>query len=291
MRYAVLASLSLAFIVGCENASPKPSADAPSQRAAAPNHPKLSIALLGDNIRVHVAEDLTSDNSLDVVAPANDADAIGIAAAALKADFVFLVTDATQGPLPVHREHSMILRQLGITSIGLLFANTKQLAGMSDAVELLELEELEVREVLNTYDLPGDHVTCFHDTKLPAIDKAQQLVLGIAATRTWLNSQTPRSRPALPSTASNNLTSDIYLMTKQESAHSKSLENDDSVAVFINGNVGAATVVANSQLVLGSSSPASLLFDDPVACAVGDRFLVIVDGHAIGAGAVTAVEP
>ncbi len=290
MRYAVFASLSLA-IAGCDNSSLTPSTDAPAQRSPALTHPKLSVALLGDKIRVDVAKDLASNNALNVIAPPNHADATTIAATAFKADFVLLVTDATQGPLPVHREHSMILRQLGITSIGLLFANTKQLAGMSDAVELLELEELEVREVLSTYDLPGDHVTCFHDTTLPAIAEAQQLVLGLPATRTWLNRQEPRLRPAVTQTTSDHLTSDIYLMAKQESAHAKSLANDDQVAVFINGNARKATVAADSQLVLGSSSPADLLFDGPVACAVGDRFLVIVGGHAIGAGAVTAVKP
>ena len=121
------------------------------------------------------------------------------------------------------------------------------------------------------------------------IDDAQQLVLGMSATRAWLKRQTPRSRTAPPSNASDIVKSDIYLMTKQESAHSRSLANDDSVDVFINGNVKTATVGTTSQLALGSPSRADLLFDDPVACAIGDRFLVIVNGHAIGAGVVSNV--
>lgn len=291
MRYAILASLSLAFIGGCGNAPASPSADAPAQPNPALEQPKLSVALLGDHIRQSVAEQLTTDDLLEVVALPKDADAAAIADAAFKADFVFLVTDATQGPLPVHREHSMILRQLGITSVGLMFANTKQLAGISDVAELLELEELELREVLNAYDLPGDDVTCFHDTKLPAINDARQLILGISATRTRLKRQTPRSRSSPLSTAVDAVKSKVYLMSEKESEHSKTIANGDSVHVFINGNVRAATVGSESQLNLGSSSSAALHFAGGVACAIDDRFIVIIGGHAVGAGVVTNVGP
>lgn len=279
MRYAILTSLWLTFVVGCDRTTEAPSAVSP----------KLSIAFLGDDIRVHVAERFASDSALKLVVPPKHSDAAVFAEAAFNADFVFLVTDATQGPLPIHREHAMILRQLGITSIGLMFANTDQLAGMADAAELLELEELEVRELLNTYDLPGDDLTCFHDTKLPAIESAEPLILGVQATQEWLKRQEPRSRVTPPSTTTKTLESDIYMMSQQESAHAKELGNGDSVHIFINGRLRTCTVESKSQLPLASSSSAELHFDDSIGCAVGDRFLVITSGHAIGAGVVTGI--
>ena len=286
MRYAIL--ILLVFLVGCDNESTTTLPGASKQPSVANKEQKLVIVLLGDDIRLNVAKHLMSDGSLEIVAPLKDADAGAIADVASKSDFVHLVTDATQGPLPVHHEHSMILRQLGITSIGLLSANTKQLA-KSDALELLEFEELELREVLNTYGLPGDDATCFHDTKLPAVNESQRLILGIPATREWLKRQSVRSRPTSPSTTANILLSSIYLMAKQESAHAKPLAHGDSIHVFIHGHVQIATVQAESQLALGSSSPAALRFQNPVACAIGDRFLVIVNGHTIGAGAITNI--
>jgi translation elongation factor EF-Tu-like GTPase len=278
-----------AFLVGCDSTTSIPTddvrKDAPSTSARA-----LSVALLGDDIRVEMARDLATNDSLDITAPPKSAGAASVAAAAFNADFVVLVTDATQGPLPIHREHAMILRQLEIDAIGLLFANTKQLSGMPDAVELLELEELEVREVLNAYDLPGDMVTCFHDTQLPTIDPAPQLILGIAETVEWIKRQETRPRQSVPSTTVDRCKSAIYLMTQQESGYSKPIANGDSVGVFINGVFREGTIGSDTELLPGSSSLAELRFNEPVPCARGNRFLVFVDDHAVGAGIVQSVD-
>lgn len=284
MRYVTLTSLSLILVIGCDGSIPTPTEDAPKRRTVTSTRPKLSVALLGDDIRVSVAEHLASDASLEIVTPPRGSNAPHAASAAWTADVVILVTDATQGPLPVHREHSMILRQIGVESIGLLFANTKQLSGMPDAVELLELEELEVREVLNAYDLPGDTVTCLHDNKLAALDSAPQLVLGIPAILEWIKRQEPRSRQSPPSTTARLLEAETYLMSQQESAHSKPLANGSSVSIFVNGHVHQGTVGAD--LSVGSSSRVQLRFSEGVACEINDRFLILVGNHAVGAGAI-----
>lgn len=289
MRCTILASVMCIFLVGCDATAPSPT-DAPVHSASASDRAALAVALLGDDVRVEIARDLRSHDSLEITVPPNGSDAATFAAAAHNSDFVLLVTDATQGPLPIHREHAMILRQLGIKAIGLLFANTEQLSGMSDALELLELEELEVREVLNAYDLPGDTVTCFHDTKLPGIDPAPQLILGVSGIVEWLKSQEARSLPSPPPATIHECESEIYVMTQEESGHSRPLANGDSVGVFMNGDLGEGTIGADSELPMGSLSVASLRFAEPVAFAIGNRFLVIVDGHAVGAGVVTSVD-
>lgn len=287
MRHTILASLLCAFLVGCDATTPGPPEDV---RHDASSVRTLSVALVGDDIRVEMARDLASNESIEFIAPPKNSDAAAVAATAFNADFVVLVTDATQGPLPIHREHAMILRQLEIESIGLLFANTKQLSGMSDAAELLELEELEVREVLNAYDLPGDTVTCFHDTQLPNIDPAPQLILGIAEIGDWIKHQHTRPRQSSPSTTADVCASEIYLMTQQESGYSRPMVNGDSVGVFINGVYREGTLGSDTKLTPGSSSFAKLRFNESVPCAVGNRFLVFVEHHAIGAGSVQSVD-
>lgn len=287
----MLASLMCTFLAGCDATIPTQTADAPTPAASASSRTALAVTLLGDDLRVQIAAGLRSNGLAKVNAPPKSSDAATIASAAYKSDFVILVTDATQGPLPIHREHAMILRQLGIKRIGLLFANTEQLSGMSDAVELLELEELELREILNVYDLPGDTVTCFHDTKLPGNEPAPQLILGISETAEWLIRQKARAHPSPPIVTVDICESEIYLMTQEESGHSKSLANGDSVGIFINGSLHDCTITSAARLPLGSSSVAGLRYAEPAACVIGDRFLVIVDGHAVGAGVVNGIAP
>ncbi|CDI94626.1 elongation factor Tu [Pseudomonas aeruginosa PA38182] len=63
-----------------------------------------------------------------------------------------LVCSAADGPMPQTREHILLSRQVGVPYI-VVFLNK---ADMVDDAELLELVEMEVRDLLNTYDFPGD---------------------------------------------------------------------------------------------------------------------------------------
>ena len=67
-------------------------------------------------------------------------------------DGAILVVAATDGPMPQTREHVLLARQVGVPSI--VVALNK--ADMVDDEEILELVELEVRELLNEYEFPGD---------------------------------------------------------------------------------------------------------------------------------------
>jgi elongation factor Tu len=70
---------------------------------------------------------------------------------AAQMDGAILVVAATDGPMPQTREHVLLARQVGVPSI--VVALNK--ADMVDDEEILELVELEVRELLNEYDFPG----------------------------------------------------------------------------------------------------------------------------------------
>jgi len=71
---------------------------------------------------------------------------------AAQMDGAILVCSAADGPMPQTREHILLARQVGVPSI-VVFLNK---ADMVDDPELLELVELEVRELLSKYDFPGD---------------------------------------------------------------------------------------------------------------------------------------
>ena len=73
---------------------------------------------------------------------------------AAQMDGAILVVSAADGPMPQTREHILLARQVGVPYI--VVALNK--ADMVDDPELLELVELEVRELLSKYDYPGDDV-------------------------------------------------------------------------------------------------------------------------------------
>src|SRR5450631_3927688 len=73
---------------------------------------------------------------------------------AAQMDGAILVVSAADGPMPQTREHILLARQVGVPYI-IVFMNK---ADMVDDKELLELVELEVRELLAKYDFPGDDV-------------------------------------------------------------------------------------------------------------------------------------
>jgi elongation factor Tu len=73
---------------------------------------------------------------------------------AAQMDGAILVVSAADGPMPQTREHILLARQVGVPYI-VVFLNK---ADMVDDEELLELVELEVRELLSSYDFPGDDI-------------------------------------------------------------------------------------------------------------------------------------
>ncbi len=95
---------------------------------------------------------------------------------AAQVDGAILVVSAADGPMPQTREHVLLARQVGVPAI--VVALNK--VDMVDDDELLELVELEVRELLNEYDFPGDDIPVMPVSALKALDgdadAAQQVI-------------------------------------------------------------------------------------------------------------------
>ena len=85
---------------------------------------------------------------------------------AAQMDGAILVCAATDGPMPQTREHILLSRQVGVPFI-LVFLNKCDLV---DDEELLELVEMEVRELLSTYDFPGDDTPIIRGSALQALN-------------------------------------------------------------------------------------------------------------------------
>src|SRR3979411_2869851 len=85
---------------------------------------------------------------------------------AAQVDGAILVVSAADGPMPQTREHVLLARQVGVPSI--VVALNK--AGMVDDEELLDLVELEVRELLNEYEFPGDDTPVIRVSALKALE-------------------------------------------------------------------------------------------------------------------------
>ena len=85
---------------------------------------------------------------------------------AAQMDGAILVVAATDGPMPQTREHILLARQVGVPAM-VVFLNK---VDMVDDEELLELVEMEVRELLSSYDFPGDDIPVVAGSALKALE-------------------------------------------------------------------------------------------------------------------------
>ncbi len=85
---------------------------------------------------------------------------------AAQMDGAVLVVSAADGPMPQTREHILLARQVGVPAIVVFLNKTDQV----DDPELLELVELEVRELLSAYDFPGDDIPVVQGSALQAVE-------------------------------------------------------------------------------------------------------------------------
>ncbi len=85
---------------------------------------------------------------------------------AAQMDGGILVVAATDGPMPQTREHILLAKQVGVPSL-VVFLNKQD---MMDDEELMELVEMELRELLTTYDFPGDDIPIIKGSGLKALE-------------------------------------------------------------------------------------------------------------------------
>ena len=89
---------------------------------------------------------------------------------AAQMDGAILVVSAADGPMPQTREHILLARQVGVPAL-VVFLNK---CDMVDDPELLELVELEVRELLSSYEFPGDDIPVIRGSALAALEDSDR---------------------------------------------------------------------------------------------------------------------
>ena len=108
---------------------------------------------------------------------------------AAQMDGAILVCGATDGPMPQTREHILLSRQVGVPYI-VVFLNKADLlaedcggAGSEEYLEMLELVEMELRELLDAYDFPGDDTPIIAGSALMALNGEDENELGTSAVK------------------------------------------------------------------------------------------------------------
>ena len=96
---------------------------------------------------------------------------------AAQMDGAILVCSAADGPMPQTREHILLARQVGVPAIVVYLNKADQV----DDEELLELVELEVRELLSSYDFPGDDIPIIKGSALSALEGKDDDTIGKAS--------------------------------------------------------------------------------------------------------------
>jgi elongation factor Tu len=98
-------------------------------------------------------------------------------------DGAILVVAATDGPMAQTKEHILLAKQVGVPAL-VVFLNKKD---MVDDEEILELVELEMRELLSSYDFPGDDIPVVAGSALKALEHIQGGGKGIRGENEWVD--------------------------------------------------------------------------------------------------------
>jgi len=106
---------------------------------------------------------------------------------AAQMDGAIIVVAATDGPMPQTREHILLARQVGVPSL-VVFMNK---VDMVDDPELLELVEMEIRELLSFYDFPGDEIPVIQGSALGGLNGEPKWVATIEALMDAVDSYIP----------------------------------------------------------------------------------------------------
>ncbi len=91
---------------------------------------------------------------------------------AAQMDGAILVVSAADGPMPQTREHILLARQVGVPALVVFMNKVDQV----DDEELLELVELEIRELLSSYDFPGDDIPIVKGSALAALEDSDRKI-------------------------------------------------------------------------------------------------------------------
>src|SRR5438552_3652815 len=180
---------------------------------------------------------------------------------AAQMDGAILVVSAADGPMPQTREHILLARQVGVPSL-VVYMNK---IDMVDDPELIELVELEMRELLSSYGFPGDDIPVVKGSVLAAP-----------------GSITPHTH----------FQCEAYVLTKEEGGrHTPFFANYRPQFYFRTTDVtGTVTLPEGTEMVMpGDNITMEVELLVPIAMDEGLRFAIREGGRTVGAGVVAKI--
>lgn len=88
---------------------------------------------------------------------------------AAQMDAAILVVSATDGPMPQTKEHILLARQVGVPYV-IVFINKADMLAADERAEMIEMVEMDVRDLLNKYNFPGDTTPIVHGSAVKALE-------------------------------------------------------------------------------------------------------------------------
>src|SRR5574342_286243 len=234
---------------------------------------------------------------------------------AAQMDGSILVVSAADGPMPQTREHILLARQVGVPYI-VVFLNKSDKV---DDKELLELVELEVRELLTKYGFPGDKTPIIHGSALQAMEGGQG-PLGVPAILQLLEAvdtyiptpQRPIDKPFLMPiedvftisgrgtvvagrksiTPHTKFKAEIYVLAKEEGGRHTPFFNGYRPQFYFRTTDVTGVVQLNpgvEMVMPGDNVSVTAELISPIAMDQGLRFAVREGGKTVGSGVVTEI--
>src|SRR5438034_730645 len=201
---------------------------------------------------------------------------------AAQMDGAILVVSAVDGPMPQTREHILLARQVNVPAI-VVFLNKCDLV---DDAELLDLVELEVRELLSKYEFPGDDVPVIRGSALKAIagDKAWvgKVDEGRGMVRAKPKSITPHRQ----------FESEVYVLTKEEGGRHTPFFKGYRPQFYLRTTdvTGTVELPAGVEMVMpGDNTKMTIELITPIAMEEQLRFAIREGGRTVGAGVATKI--
>src|SRR5438876_343566 len=192
---------------------------------------------------------------------------------AAQMDGAILVVSAADGPMPQTREHILLARQVGVPYI-VVYLNK---ADMVDDKELLDLVELEVRELLSKYEFPGDKTPIVIGSAKLALegDKSELAEGSIFKLAEALDSYIPQPQRAIDGP---------FLMPVED------VFSISGRGTVVTGRVERGVGKAGTEMVMpGDNIQMTVTLIAPIAMEEGLRFAIREGGRTVGAGVVAKV--
>src|SRR2546425_292512 len=205
---------------------------------------------------------------------------------AAQMDGAILVVAATDGPMPQTREHILLARQVGVPAM-VVFMNKVDAV---DDPELLDLVELEGRELLTKYEFPGDEIPIVRGSALKALEGDKGGLGEGAILKVVEAGQVWGARGSIP--PHTQYEAEVYVLTKEEGGRHTPFFNGYRPQFYFRTTdvTGVVTLPAGTEMVMpGDNVRVSIELITPIAMDEGLRFAIREGGRTVGAGVVTKI--